>query len=109
MGTHALLRDGAGLVQNARDVLAAIGDSREILDDPLRPPERVGFQLARGRDGLLVHLSEAMAVDAAELARKVQLPVAEVVGRLTSLEMEGAVRRHAGGYVRALRRGEGRA
>ena len=51
----------------------------------------------------------ATAVSAAELARKVELPVAEVLGRLTSLELEGAVRRQAGGYVRALRRGGGRA
>jgi DNA processing protein len=109
VGAHALLRDGAGLVQNARDVLAALGRQVEVLDDPLKPPPRVGFELARGRDGLLIHLSETMTVNAAELARKLQLPVAEVVGRLTSLELEGAVRRHAGGYVRALRSREGRA
>jgi DNA processing protein len=109
VGAHGLIRDGAGLVQNARDVLAALGVRLEVLDDPLKPPAGVGFEPARARDGLLIHLSEAMAVNAAELARKVQLPVAEVVGRLTSLELEGAVRRHAGGYVRALRRREGRA
>lgn len=109
VGAHALLRDGAGLVQNARDVLAAVGRQQEVLDDPLTPPKRVGFELARARDGLLVHLSEAVTVSAAELARKVQLPVAEVLGRLTSLELEGAVQRRAGGYVRALRRSGGRA
>ena len=109
VGAHGLIRDGAGLVQNARDVLAALGVQLEVLDDPLKPPAGVGFELARARDGLLIHLSEAMAVNAAELARKVQLPVAEVVGRLTSLELEGAVRRHAGGYVKALRRRGGRA
>jgi len=109
VGAHGLIRDGAGLVQNARDVLAALGVRLEVLDDPLKPPAGVGFEPARARDGLLIHLSEAMAVNAAELARKVQLPVAEVVSRLTSLELEGAVRRHAGGYVRALRRRGGRA
>jgi len=109
VGAHGLIRDGAGLVQNARDVLAALGVQLEVLDDPLKPPMGVGFEPARARDGLLMHLSEAMAVNAAELARKVQLPVAEVVGRLTSLELEGAVRRHAGGYVKALRRRGGRA
>ncbi len=109
VGAHGLIRDGAGLVQNARDVLAAIGRSLEVLDDPLRPPPGLGFELAKGRDGLLIHLSESMAVNAAEVARKVELPVAEVVGRLTSLELEGAVRRHAGGYVRALRRDKERA
>ncbi len=106
VGTHGLIRDGAGLVQNARDVLAAIGVGREVLDDPLRPPKSAGFELGNARDGLVLHLSETMAVSASELARKVQLPVAEVVGRLTSLELEGAVRRHGSGYLRALRRGK---
>ncbi len=109
VGTHALIRDGAGLVQNARDVLAALGVGREVLDDPLAAPERLGFELPAGRDGLLVHLSDVLTVSAAELARKLHLPVAEVVGRLTSLELDGAVRRHGAGYVRALRRAKERA
>jgi len=109
VGCHALLRDGAALVQNARDVRAAVGLGQEVLDDPLGPPPRAAFELARARDGLVLHLSEATALSAAELARKVELPVAEVLGRLTSLELDGAVRRQAGGYVRALRRGGGRA
>jgi len=106
VGAHGLIRDGAGLVQNARDVLAALRLGREVLDDPLRPPGRVGFELEKARDGLVIHLSESMAVSAADLARKLQLPIAEVVGRLTSLELEGAVKRHGAGYVRALRRGK---
>ena len=109
VGTHALIRDGAGLVQNARDVLAALRIDREVLDDPLAPPKSAGFELVRAADGLVLHLSETMAVSASELARKVQLPVAEVLGRLTSLELQGAVRRHGSGYLRALRRGKSRA
>ena len=109
VGTHGLIRDGAGLVQNARDVLAALGVGREVLDDPLTTPGRLGFELPAGRDGILVHLSDVLTVSAAELARKLHLPVAEVVGRLTSLELDGAVRRHGTGYVRALRRAKERA
>ncbi len=109
VGTHALIRDGAGLVQNARDVLAALGVGREVLDDPLGTPGRLGFGLPAERDGMLVHLSDVLAVSAAELARKLHLPVAEVIGRLTSLELDGAVRRHGAGYVRALRRAKERA
>jgi DNA processing protein len=106
VGTHALIRDGAGLVQNARDVLAALGVGREVLDDPLGAPKRLGFGLPKERDGILLHLSDVLAVSTAELARKLHLPVAEVLGRLTSLELDGAVRRHGAGYVRALRTGK---
>ncbi|HSS92857.1 MAG TPA: DNA-processing protein DprA [Candidatus Dormibacteraeota bacterium] len=109
VGTHALIRDGAALVQNARDILAAVGIGREVLDDPLAPPRHLGFELPAQRDGIVVHLSDVLAVSAAELARKLQLPVAEVLGRLTSLELDGAVRRHGSGYVRALRRAKERA
>jgi DNA processing protein len=109
VGTHGLLRDGAGLVQNARDVFAALDRGGEVLDDPLAAPATLGFRLPRERDGILSHLSDVLALNAAELARKLQLPVAEVLGRLTALELEGAVTRHQGGYLRALRRGKERA
>jgi DNA processing protein len=109
VGTHALIRDGAGLVQNARDVLAALGVGREVLDDPLTAPKRLGFELPGERDGILIHLSDVLTVSAAELARKLHLPISEVLGRLTSLELDGAVRRHGAGFVRALRRAKGRA
>jgi DNA processing protein len=109
VGTHALIRDGAALVQNARDVLAAIGVTREVLDDPLAAPRSLGFELRGERDGILIHLSDVLAVSAADLARKLHLPVAEVLGRLTWLELDGAVRRHGPGYVRALRTGKERA
>jgi DNA processing protein len=109
VGTHGLIRDGAGLVQNARDVLAVLGRGGEVLDDPLRAPGRLGFALQPERDGILAHLSDVLALSASDIARKLQLPVAEVLGRLTALELDGAVRRHEAGYIRALRRGKERA
>ena len=109
VGTHGLIRDGAALVQNARDVLAALHLGGEVLDDPLATPRSLGFKLPVERDGILSHLSDVLALNAAEIARKLQLPIAEVLGRLTALELEGAVLRHGGGYVRALRRGKDRA
>src|ERR1700693_6394512 len=109
VGTHGLIRDGAALVQNARDVLAALGATQEVLDDPLSPPRSLGVTLSPGRDGILSHLSDVLALSAAEVARKLQLPVSEVLGRLTALELDGAVRRHHDGYVRALRNGQKRA
>jgi DNA processing protein len=109
VGTHGLLRDGAGLVQNARDVLTVLGQGGQVLDDPLRPPDRLGFALPPERDGIVAHLSDVLALSAADIARKLQLPVSEVLGRLTALELDGAVRRHEAGYVRALRNGKERA
>ena len=109
VGTHQLIRDGALLVQNARDVMAALGAVQEVLDDPLAPPKSLGIEVSSGRDGILAHLSDVLALSAAEIARKLQLPVAEVLVRLTALELDGAVRRHHDGYVRALRGGKQRA
>lgn len=109
VGAHALIRDGAGLVQNARDVLASLDRGGEVLDDPLATPKHLGFGLRPERDGILSHLSDVLALSASDIARKLQLPLAEVLGRLTALELDGAVRRHQGGFVRALRRGKERA
>jgi DNA processing protein len=109
VGTHQLIRDGAQLVQNARDVLATLGVVQEVLDDPLAPPKNLGIEAPPGHDGILAHLSDVLALSAAEIARKLQLPVPEVLVRLTALELDGAVRRHHDGYVRALRRSPKRA
>jgi DNA processing protein len=109
VGTHQLIRDGALLAQNARDVLAALGEVQEVLDDPLAPPQSLGIDAPSGRDGIVAHLSDVLPLSAAEIARKLQLPVAEVLVRLTALELDGAVRRHHDGYVRALRGGKQRA
>lgn len=109
VGAHQLIRDGAGLVQNSRDILAALNLGREVLDDPLQPPARIGIRLPAARDGILAHLSDVLALSAAEVASKLQLPIAEVLGRLTALELEGAVRRRGDGYLRELRPGKERA
>ena len=110
VGCHQLLRDGAGLVQNARDVLAALGAQQEVLDDPLKPPASLGLEApAGGRDGLLQHLSDALMTEPGTLARKLGLPLPEIMSRLTALEMAGAVGRRGAGYVRLAPGGISRA
>ncbi len=100
VGPHQLLRDGAGLVQNARDVLAVAGAAIEVLDDPLRPPGSLGVRAAAGPDGLLAHLSDALPIGSAELATKLRLPLGDVLARLTALELEGQAARRGAGFIR---------
>jgi DNA processing protein len=104
VGCHQLLRDGAGLVQNARDVLATLRSGDEVLDDPLRPPVSLGVAEPPGPDALVRHLSESAPAEAGDLARKLSLPFPDVLRRLTGLEMEGRVKRHGSGYVRVTPR-----
>jgi DNA processing protein len=103
VGSHQLLRDGAGLVQNARDVIACLGCGGEVLDDPLKPPPALEVQHQPGRDPMLRHLSDTLPLDAAQLARKLGLPFAEVLGRLTAMELDGTAVRRGSGYVRLVR------
>jgi DNA processing protein len=107
VGCHQLLRDGAGLVQNARDVLAELSGPAAVLDDPLAPPDRLGIELSppAGRDSLLRHLSDGLPVEPGALARRLGLAFSEVVARLTRLELEGTVMRTGAGYLRVHGRG----
>jgi DNA processing protein len=109
---HQLLRDGAALVQNARDVLAEISGSGEVLDDPLGVPGRLAIAqppAAGTADPLLKHLDESLAYDPGELSRKLRMPFGELVARLSRLELEGRVVRRGAGYVKVHGRGTSRA
>jgi DNA processing protein len=100
VGCHQLLRDGAGLVQSARDVLDELNGPGPVLDDPLRPPSRLGVVVGVSGDGLLRHLVDGVAMDPGRLAVRLGLPVGEVLARLSRLELEGRVMRTNGGYVK---------
>jgi DNA processing protein len=110
VGCHQLLRDGAALVQNARDVLAELGRPGEVLDDPLAIPQRLGIAETREStaDPVLRHLGDSLPGDPAVLARKLGLPFAELIARLTRLELEGRVVRRGAGYVKVHGRGTSR-
>jgi DNA processing protein len=110
VGCHQLLRDGAGLVQNARDVLAELRGPGEVLDDPLAAPERLRVAEHRegSRDPLLRHLDDSLPGDPGVLARKLGLPFAELIARMTRLELEGRVARRGAGYVKVHGRGTSR-
>jgi DNA processing protein len=90
-GTNALIRDGAGLVRQAADVLSEIG----LAPDPA--PRR-----APPTDPLLAVLPVDQPLTLEELAERMPGPVPALLARLTELEVAGRITRLPGPlFVRA--------
>jgi len=95
-GAHALLRDGARLVETAEDVLDEIGLLPPTASGPAPPgndPEPL--------DPVLAVMPRAEPVPVEQLAALTALPAPTLLARLTTLELDGRVARVPGGsYVR---------
>ncbi len=90
-GTNALIRDGAGLVRSAADVLSEIGLA-------VAPAPRTALP----SDPLLRALPADQPVTLEELAERVEGPLPALLARLTELEVEGRITRLPGPlFVRA--------
>jgi DNA processing protein len=98
-GCLQLLRDGAGLVQEGADILAAVGWCGITL-----PAASAAGPLApRGltsRARRVLAALEAGALPPDSLAGLLGEPVTAILGALGELEIAGVVRRQAGGYGR---------
>jgi DNA processing protein len=94
-GAHALLRDGARLVESAADVLDELG---------LGPAAASRVRPAGPGDAVLAALQPGEPVDLDEVASRTGLPAARVLSRLARLEVDGHVARVPGGlFVRDRR------
>ncbi|WP_290536806.1 DNA-processing protein DprA [Alcanivorax sp.] len=90
-GCHQLLRDGASWLESREDIFHAFGDFR-------RSVEAAGVN-EPDLPGLLRHLTSGLnSLDA--LQERTGLPITELAGQLSELELEGWVERVAGGYLR---------
>ena len=102
-GAHALLRDGARIVETADDVVEELGlgvpaagaaAGAAAAGDGGRPPET--------RDAILRHMDAGEVYGVDDLAARSGLDSASLLARLTDLELQGRVARAgAGQFVRA--------
>jgi DNA processing protein len=96
-GCHALIRDGAAVVESAEDVLV------ELRSTSLRPA--VGtWPDGPPSDPLLAVFQPGESYDVESLGRETGLAAAQLLSKLLELELRGAVRRIDGGrFIRAGR------
>ncbi|OGD79387.1 MAG: DNA protecting protein DprA [Candidatus Coatesbacteria bacterium RBG_13_66_14] len=98
-GSHALLKDGATLVETVEDILRAVGHAADprLFADRVSAPEAP--DLTDGEAALLGTLTaEPVHVD--ELTNRLGSPRAEVLQLLLSLELKGVVEPLPGMYYR---------
>jgi DNA processing protein len=90
-GGHALLRDGATLIETADDIVAQLPRIAGLSGDPARGTPQAS------RDPLLRNMEAGHAYDLDELSGLSGLDLARLLPRLMELEMGGLVRRAGGG------------
>jgi DNA processing protein len=103
-GGHALIRDGATVVESAEDVMACLRDSPLRLVNGRRTAPDAGDPPGTSANPVLALLDPGEAHDVDTLAARSGLKPAALLPRLLELELQGAVRRVAGGrFVRVGR------
>jgi DNA processing protein len=103
-GAHALLRDGAALVENAADIIAALPWGAAVQAAASQRPPRGDSAACDGtpHDPLLAVLDPDDGQDLDELQAVTGLDVSELTRRLSELELAGRATRQPGGrFVRS--------
>jgi DNA processing protein len=96
-GAHALIRDGARIVESAQDVIDELGLKQRL--------ERESKPAGQGEEGdrVLKQMHPGETYDLQALEKASGLPAQELLGRLMALELAGVVRRVPGGrFLRPL-------
>ncbi len=99
-GCHALIREGAILVESADHIMQELGIQPE---EEEKPQLTLSFESLEPDERKLVELLSLQPKHVDQVIKESQLSPQQVVGTLTLLEMKGVVKRVPGNaYVRAL-------
>ena len=96
-GGHALLRDGARIVESADDILEELGLCRVCGRAPADPAAADGAPGGQPADPVLASLEPGEPADLDAIAARSGLPAPRLLARLFDLELRGLVRRTGGG------------
>lgn len=95
-GAHALLRDGAKIVEDADDILEELG-----LQTSVSRPDRSTARAEYPRDPVLKSMAPGESYELDDLAQETGLDPAILLPRLFELELAGHVRRDGAQFVRS--------
>ena len=106
-GCHALIKQGAKLVESAQDVLDELQSGAEPVADSARDPDRTAAASEpdfEGEDSALLQALgfEPVALDG--LQARTGLPTADLLAQLMTLELQGVVARLPGGLFQRMAR-----
>ena len=101
-GAHALLKDGARIVETADDVVEELGLEAARGGETGLAASRDGVRPREAPDAILRHMDAGEVYGIDDLAARSGLDSASLLARLTDLELQGRVARAgAGQFVRA--------
>ena len=92
-GSHALLRDGATLVDHPMQVVESLGI--ELISAPAKAARE-------GISGRILEVLSANSLSVEKIVELTGLDMSEVLADLTILELEGLVIREHGGFAKTL-------
>jgi len=102
-GCHALIQDGAKLVEDVEDIIEEFGPLAEVLKPPAEVPEAAAPKGLTGEQRRVFDAVERSPRTVDEIARHAGLDVAPTLAALLTLEIRGLVRQLPG--KRFVRRG----
>ncbi len=100
-GGHALIKDGARLVESIEDVLGELGVNCEI---DKREVDELGADKSVSENELSRHMAIGETYDADTLAGLTGWNVSRLLSGLAAMELGGTVKRSPGGWTKLVRR-----